>query len=355
MLVFTGCAAMLALAACGGSGAAKGGKHGPARLTGFAAPAYGDVVSAPAGGEQSKAAGEYWTVERMRNAKPVGLLSRSGKPRSSTRVPAPEGARRAIRATSPRGGAHSLPLARKSFKLGGYRYPFPYARYRWSGPTTDLPARTWGKVFFTTPKGDYVCSGTAVTSENKSVVWTAGHCASNPGARSFYSDRWIFVPGYDNGRSPFGRFAGKRFFTTRAWYRRGDSAFDLAAVVVAPVKGKTLVDTVGGQGIAFNQTRTQEYVSGGYPADYPFDGRSLYVCDAPLGSNDRASSPPTIAIGCDMTGGSSGGGWLVNVQNGLGTLVSVNSYGYYTQPDAMYGPYQGNAAERLYNQASSSR
>jgi V8-like Glu-specific endopeptidase len=348
-------ALLVALTACGGSGASKAGNPAPNRLTGFAGPAFADVVSTASAGDQAKTEGEYWTAERMRNAKPVDLVSKPGKPRTAKRPPAPEGQKTAVPATSPAGHAASLPL-RKSFKPSqGHRYPFPYSRYRWSGPTTDLPARTWGKIFFTTPNGDYVCSGTAVTSQNKSVVWTAGHCAAKPGAKSFYSDHWIFVPGYDNGRSPFGRFAGRRFFTTRAWYRRGDSAFDLAAVVVAPVNGKTLVDTVGGQGIAFNQTRAQEYFSGGYPADYPFDGRSLYVCDAPLGNNDRAARPPTIAIGCDMTGGSSGGGWLVNVQNGLGTLVSVNSYGYFSQPDAMYGPYQGNAAQHLYEQASTTR
>ena len=69
----------------------------------------------------------------------------------------------------------------------------------------------------------------------------------------------------------------------------------------------------------------------------------------------RSASPPTIAIGCDMTGGSSGGGWIVNMKDGLGTLVSVNSYGYFSQPDAMYGPYQGNAAEKLYEQASTAK
>ena len=45
---------------------------------------------------------------------------------------------------------------------------------------------------------------------------------------------------------------------------------------------------------------------------------------------------------------------MVNTKDGLGTLVSVNSYGYFSQPDAMYA-YQGNAAERLYDQASTAR
>jgi len=191
----------------------------------------------------------------MRDAKPIGLIRKHGSPDLSGRIPAPAGPRRLFRPARPAGGAASRPVSqtRKSFKLNQARgYPFPYARYRWSGPTSDLPARTWGKVFFLAPDGDYVCSGTAITSQNKSVVWTAGHCAANGGARSFYSDRWIFVPGYDNGKAPFGRFVGKKFFTTKPWYNQGDSAYDLAAVVVAPLKGKTLVDMVGGQGIAFN-------------------------------------------------------------------------------------------------------
>jgi hypothetical protein len=336
------------LAACGSSGEKKAPTVAAA-AGGALTPNPEPIVT----GSTQDSTAEYWTKERMQNAKPVPLPTKRGKPQDAGRV-APEGPQALIRPTAPRGGAPSRPLPHKALKsTGAGGYPFPYARYRWSGPTNDLPARTWGKVFFSAPDGDYVCSGTAVSSQNKSVVWTAGHCAANPGAKSFYNDHWMFVPGYDNGKSPFGKFVGKRFFTTRAWYRLGDAAFDLAAVVVGRAKGKTLVDTVGGQGIAFNQPRPQEYVSGGYPADYPFDGRTLYVCDAPLGGNDRTASPPTIAIGCDMTGGSSGGGWLVDVVDGLGTLVSVNSYGYYSQPDAMYGPYQGNAAERLYNQASS--
>ena len=55
-----------------------------------------------------------------------------------------------------------------------------------------------------------------------------------------------------------------------------------------------------------------------------------------------------MAIGCDMTGGSSGGGWLVG-----NNVYSVNSYGYLTEPNVMYGPYQGAAAQSLYSSASS--
>ena len=56
-----------------------------------------------------------------------------------------------------------------------------------------------------------------------------------------------------------------------------------------------------------------------------------------------------MGIGCDMTGGSSGGGWVVG-----NTVLSVNSYGYTTEPNVMYGPYQDSVAQNLYTTAAGS-
>ena len=51
-----------------------------------------------------------------------------------------------------------------------------------------------------------------------------------------------------------------------------------------------------------------------------------------------------MQISCDMTGGSSGGGWFLDSNaNSVGDagepLVSVNSYGYSGERNTMYGPY----------------
>ena len=54
-----------------------------------------------------------------------------------------------------------------------------------------------------------------------------------------------------------------------------------------------------------------------------------------------------MGIGCDMTGGSSGGGWIVGAN-----LYSVNSYGYSNQPDVMFGPYLDGVAQSVYNAAA---
>ena len=54
----------------------------------------------------------------------------------------------------------------------------PWTSEEITTPYTQQPTSTHGKVFFTLGGNDYVCSGTALLSGNKSVVWTAGHCVN---------------------------------------------------------------------------------------------------------------------------------------------------------------------------------
>jgi hypothetical protein len=55
-----------------------------------------------------------------------------------------------------------------------------------------------------------------------------------------------------------------------------------------------------------------------------------------------------MGIGCDMTVGSSGGGWAT----AAGALNGVNSYRYTGQPDVMYSPYFGPTIKELYDFAA---
>jgi hypothetical protein len=113
--------------------------------------------------------------------------------------------------------------------------------------------------------------------------------------------------------------------------------------------GATLTDTVGSRGAGFNRAAQQHYFSHGYPAASPFTGGRMYICEADLATRDNSTNPPTMGIGCDMTGGSSGGGWVVG-----NDVLSVNSYGYSTLRNVMFGPYQGTVAQQLYTSASGS-
>ncbi|GAA2210303.1 peptidase [Nonomuraea monospora] len=262
----------------------------------------------------------YWTEGRMEAARPL-------------QAPAPK----TRTADEPEQGA---PFAREAQAA---RTPGE----AWTGG--GAVARTTGRIFFTTATGrNSSCSGTAVTSANKSVVLTAGHCVKMNGA---FHTNWVFVPGYDRGSRPFGTWPATRLLTTPQWNAREDVGFDVAAAVVAPVDGRTLVDAVGGQGVAFNQPRRQQLYAFGYPALAPYDGSKLIHCsgrafDDFMGSDD-------LVLTCNMTGGSSGGPWMLNFNEstGLGTQNSVNSFKYSFAPDWMLGPYFGNEAQAVYQSA----
>jgi hypothetical protein len=224
--------------------------------------------------------------------------------------------------------------------------------------TYSFPNRVHGKVFFTQPgEGNFVCSGTVVDAENRATVITAGHCVHDAGG---WSTNFAFAPGYRNllgmGSAPYGVWAASGEVAPQPWVDSQNLKFDVGAAVLArDVSGRSLEDVVGARGVAFNQTVTQSFRSHGYPAqatsEHPFDGTRLWACDSspPLADNPTsASGPATMGIGCDMTGGSSGGGWVT----GDGRLNGVNSYRYTNEPDLMYGPYFGSAVKALYDYAA---
>ena len=69
------------------------------------------------------------------------------------------------------------------------------------------------------------------------------------------------------------------------------------------------------------------------------------MCSSPNRGSDSPGGigPKTIRSRCNMTGGSSGGGWIAKR-----TLLSVTSYGYDDQPGYLYGPYLSKSAKKLY-------
>jgi hypothetical protein len=203
-----------------------------------------------------------------------------------------------------------------------------------------------GKVFFTLGGTDYVCSGNSVASGNGSVVSTAGHCV-NEGPGDFATN-WVFVPAYDNGSAPYGQWTATDLYTTSQWKNDGDITYDTGFAVVSG--SGTLADEVGASGVAFNQDRGLSYTLYGYPAAPPFDGETLQSCSG-TASDDPFGQSESQGVSCDMTGGSSGGPWFIGSGAG-GTQNSINSFGYDSVSNTMFGPYWGSAIEAAYDAAS---
>ena len=215
------------------------------------------------------------------------------------------------------------------------------------------PFRTHGKVFFTLGVLDYVCSGTSIKSRTKSLVVTAGHCVYSKA--DGYASNFMFVPAYENEKAPFGKWTAKRLKATPQWENNENISYDVGMATMEERNGKKLANVVGKRGIAFRQGRDLRFDVFGYPAEDPYNGERMYRCDSPAQGRDNSQSKPKpTRIDCDMTGGSSGGGWVLPG----GDVNSVVSYGYECtviilpcgnpEKGKLFGPYFGGEIKKLY-------
>ena len=84
----------------------------------------------------------------------------------------------------------------------------------------------------------------------------------------------------------------------------------------------------------------------------PYDGQALYQCkDRPGRLSFSASDPTMYRIGCTMTGGSSGGGWVAKGSDGKPALVSNTSIGP-ASSGWLAGPRLGEVAKGVYDSVS---
>ncbi|QKV96244.1 peptidase [Streptomyces sp. NA02950] len=271
----------------------------------------------------------FWTAERMRAATPLDLLL---TPRAAKSL------------KTPKTGGRSTTVEPTAAPAS-----FPQAGGPWTG--SGAVVTTSGRVFFTFQGRTASCTGNAVTSQNASTVITAGHCVKYQGS---WHTNWIFVPAYNNGDAPYGQWPAAKTLTTPQWEASEDINNDVGAAIVAPLNGQRLTSVVGAQGIQFNGGYNKQMYSFGFPAASPYDGTKLIYCSGNSSKDFLLTQDHGLA--CNMTGGSSGGPWLTgfNEATGTGLQVSVNSFGYTFWPNQMFGPYFGDVAKALYDQAQTS-
>ncbi|GGL52216.1 trypsin-like serine peptidase [Planomonospora parontospora] len=96
----------------------------------------------------------------------------------------------------------------------------------------NLP-KTVGKVFFVDHKGEYRwCSATSIQSTYRNLVATAGHCVYDVEGNRDVMDKWMFVPGYYQGKAPWGVYVGQAAFTHYNFAVHEDFDHDYAFVAV---------------------------------------------------------------------------------------------------------------------------
>ncbi|MFP3987491.1 hypothetical protein U9R90_08290 [Streptomyces sp. E11-3] len=240
-----------------------------------------------------------------------------------------------------------------------------------------------GKLFFDTPQGKAVCSATVVADPanpgKSNMVWTAGHCV-HAGKQGGWFRNIVFVPSYNNdGKSlaelrdggatkeqvaPYGSWWADWAQTSEQWIEQGATTgglgapYDFAVMHVKPESGggKSLEETVGASlPVEFKAPavpKIDSITATGYPAAPPFEGQKEFSCtDKPGRLSLKKNDPTMYRIGCTMTGGSSGGGWVATGQDGKPALVSNTSIGPVTA-GWLAGPRLGDEAKGIYDAVS---
>ncbi|AWL42965.1 MULTISPECIES: serine protease [Streptomyces] len=239
-----------------------------------------------------------------------------------------------------------------------------------------------GKLLFDGPEGPMVCSATVVRDPahpgKSNMVWTAGHCV-HAGKKGGWYRNIAFVPSYNDSAmpaaeldnaskeqiAPYGVWWGQWAQTSDEWISEGASTggqgapYDFAVLQVTPEKGstgKSLEETVGSAlPVDFDAPATGKIdgmTATGYPAAPPYDGQKAFQCaDTPGRLSVFEDQPTMYRIGCTMTGGSSGGGWVAKGRDGEPALVSNTSIGP-VRAGWLAGPRLGTEAKGIYEAAS---
>lgn len=334
----------LALGACGSTTKAAA----PAAQTAASAPGVSQFKSS----ESPKSISDYWTPERLAAVKPKPLpesAEKAGKQNFAAQSGGPELSVDPILPTL--GGANGATFNADAKSKGQGDQAWVWQKHG------TAPARTIGLLVFMGADGKtYSCSATVITAKNRSLLWTAGHCAYERGA-----DRWAqFMPDYHDGKKPLGTWPVSNMWVPNEWVRHMNPNFDIAAMQVFPAgNGHRIQDYTGSQGFTFNyKGRTFPVLDFGYPGDLLPSGQRVdfnklrYCTGTSYGINLGWPGPAELSLHCTLGHGASGGPWLTNVgRSGFGRLIGTNST-HSLSHDDMHAAYEGSVAVQLYNAAA---
>jgi V8-like Glu-specific endopeptidase len=206
---------------------------------------------------------------------------------------------------------------------------------------------TVGALFATMGGAGHFCTAAVVRSTVGDLVLTAAHCVDAGGKAGFAASA-EFVPGYHNGRQPYGAWAVRDIIVPAGWHRSRDPDLDFAFLVVGRAGGPRIQARTGGLTVGFSQWYHQTIEAIGYN-----DGEGT-----PVGCRAKSFRFRTgqMEFYCrNFRSGTSGGPWITGyrAKTGTGTVFGVIG-GYEEGGDydwASYSPYFGHELRVLFGQA----
>jgi hypothetical protein len=228
-----------------------------------------------------------------------------------------------------------------------------------------------GRIYFEMPTNrnlrrwaGYVCSGTVAIDDNtpgRSVIITAAHCAYDDANKAF-ARNVLFIPNQDGtdgtgtdtncNNDPMGCWIPDFAVVDTDWTTStfpDNIPWDYAYYVVPDSgahsgsgAGGSLESAVDGLAISFDPPVYDDGGTSKDDADYTHGIGYSYADDPNLmycAENMTTEGAYNWWLpSCGLSGGSSGGPWIQPLTNGVGPVISVNSWGYTGAP-GMAGPF----------------
>jgi V8-like Glu-specific endopeptidase len=224
-------------------------------------------------------------------------------------------------------------------------------RIRASSPPPGTPQAatfdgvpTVGALFYTTGSGRHFCTASVVDSATENLIITAAHCVY----ASKYSTNLEFIPGYRDGRWPYGAWPVKAIVVASGWRRSHDPDLDFAFLSVASSGGRLIQRVTGGLRLGIDRGYTHPIRVIGYndSADKPVR--------CATSSFQFAADQMEFYCG-GYRDGTSGAPWVLGYDGskGTGTVFGVIG-GYEWGGDydwASYSAVLGSSALQLFRQA----
>ncbi|MET7484775.1 trypsin-like peptidase domain-containing protein [Streptomyces sp. NPDC005538] len=195
----------------------------------------------------------------------------------------------------------------------------------------------FGAAHATSLAGGHHCTAAVVHSAQHDLIVSAAHCLDgDPGD--------VFVPGYRDGRAPYGVWKIEKRFLPDGWAKGQGEDSDIGFATVAPLDGKDIEDVVGADRFVTGMATGATAVTvTGYPS----------ATDQPI----TCTNKPTVhsvtqqRIDCpSFTGGTSGSPWVNGDQEVVGVIGGHEQGG--ATADISYSVVFGAEAAELYRDAT---
>lgn len=191
--------------------------------------------------------------------------------------------------------------------------------------------------------GAHFCTASVVHSAHGDLAVTAAHCVAG------VQGQIVFVPGYANGKEPYGVWPVTAVYTDQAWQSSQDPDDDVAFLRLSDASGGVPIeDVTGAERLGGDSPEPALVRVIGYPDD----------ADQPVSCANwtKSFSATQLEFDCDgYTDGTSGGPFLANASGASGPGTVIGVIGGYEQggdtPDVSYAAAFGAAVAALYQRA----